>query len=554
MTSRAATRPRPATQPTTSASALAGTGNLLRFLIRREWIRLTVWVAFLLAFCTYYVTAVGAVYPTAQDRLNRAASISSPGGVFLGGPGYGLGDYTVGAMFANEMTIWLMVLLAVMNILQISRTTRTEEATGRAELVRAHPVGRHAGTVAAFLLVVIADAAFAALGSVLLIVVGRLPAPDTLVLMTGLMMTSLVFAGIVTVTCQLTVHGGGATGLAMAVLGAALMIRGLGDIMEQHGSWMSWVSPLAWTQQLRAYVDLRVWPLGLSVTAVIAALAFGALLASRRDLGDALLHERPGRADTGQSLAGPFALALRQQRTALLWWLVACVAVFGASGLFVGRGFSDTLDAIADQNDLTSIIFGDDPLAAFLRLMMVHNALAVAVYTIGTALRIKSEEDEGRLALSLSRPISRTTVLLSHLAVVGLGAFLLMFLGGGVALWFGSLVAGGNIGPGIVLTCAGAFALAIAVILAFTAALYAWMPRVVSPLAWALFAVVVIVVFFENLLGLPDAVKALSPFWWVGDYPTTAIDPAHLFGLGAAALALLALAVVGFRRRDLTAG
>jgi ABC-2 type transport system permease protein len=512
-----------------------------------------VWVASLLAFCTYYVTAISAVYPTAQDRLNRAASISSPGGVFLSGPGYGLGDYTVGAMFANEMTIWLMVLLAVMNILQITRTTRTEEATGRAELVRAHPVGRHAGSVAAFLLVVIADAAFAALGSVLLIAVGRLPAPDTLVLMTGLMMTSLVFAGIVTVTCQLTVHGGAATGLAMAVLGAALMIRGLGDVMEKHGSWLSWFSPLAWTQQLRAQVDLRVWPLGLSVTAIIAALALGALLASRRDLGGALLHERLGRADAGQSLVSPFALALRQQRTALLWWLVACVAVFGASGLFVGRGFSDTLDAIADQNDLTSIVFGDDPLAAFLRLMMVHNALAVAVYTIVTALGIKSEEDEGRLALSLSRPMSRTTVLLSHLAVVGLGAFLLMFLGGAVAVWFGSLVAGGTIDLGTMLDCAGAFALANAVILAFTAALYAWMPGV-SPLAWALFAVVVIVTFFGKLLGLPDAVKALSPFWWVGDYPTTAIDPAHLIGLGAAALALLALAVVGFRRRDLTAG
>jgi ABC-2 type transport system permease protein len=69
-----------------------------------------------------------------------------------------------------------------------------------------------------------------------------------------------------------------------------------------------------------------------------------------------------------------------------------------------------------------------------------------------------------------------------------------------------------------------------------------------------LFAFVVVESFFGALLDLPDAINVLSPFWWIGNYPSTPLDPGHMIGLGATALTLLALAVAGFRRRDLSAG
>lgn len=534
-------------------SGMEGTGYLLRFVLRRDWIRLMVWSVALPAFCAYYVVAISAFYPTAEDQQNRAATMSNPGGVFLSGPAYGLDNYTIGAMFANEMVLWLIAFLATMNILQITRNTRAEEEAGRTELVRALPVGRHAASVAAFLEVVIADAIFVLLGSVLLISLGNLAVPGTVVMMTGLAVTALVFAGVATATCQLTVHARGASGLAFAALGAAVLTRGIGDIMAHHGSWLSWLSPVAWTQQTRAYVDIRLWPLGLSVIAVVVSLGLGAPLASRRDLGGGLVRERARRADASPALAGPLALAFRQQRTALLSWLVGCVAMFGLSGLFLGRDAEDLLESIAEQNALTSTLFGDDALNAFVALLMLHNALAVAVFAISTALRVKSEEDDGRLGLELSYPASRSRLLLTHLAAVVLGAFVLVFIGGALALWIGASSSGGTIDLEVLLTSAGAFALSIAVLIAVTATLYAWVPRA-TPLAWVLFAFVVVESFFGALLGLPDAISKLSPFWWVGDYPSAPLEPSHMIGLGATAFTLLALAVIGFRRRDLTAG
>jgi ABC-2 type transport system permease protein len=316
---------------------------------------------------------------------------------------------------------------------------------------------------------------------------------------------------------------------------------------------VSWLSPIGWTQQTRAYVDVRLWPLGLSVVAIVVALALGANLASRRDLGDALFRGRPGPADAAPSLSGPFALVVRQQRGALLWWLVGCVAMFGPAGLFLGADSGAALGSIADQNSLTSTIFGDDPIAAFLAIMMLHNALAVAVFTTAAVLRVKPEEDEGRLGLSLSRAASRTSSLLAHLSVAGIGALVLLFVGGALPLWAGASISGGDTGLPVLLKSAGAFALGIAVLITFTAALYAWVPRA-SPLAWVLCGLIVVERFFGSILHLPIAIKVLSPFWWVGSYPKSPLDPAHLIGLGAAAAVLLTLAVIGFRRRDLTAG
>jgi ABC-2 type transport system permease protein len=68
------------------------------------------------------------------DRQSRAAVISTPAGVMLGGPGYGIENYTLGAMIANELGLSVMVAMAIMSLLLVVRHTRAEEDGGSAEL------------------------------------------------------------------------------------------------------------------------------------------------------------------------------------------------------------------------------------------------------------------------------------------------------------------------------------------------------------------------------------------------------------------------------------
>src|SRR5690606_6680992 len=81
-------------------------------------------------------------------------------------------DYTYGVMLGHNTLAIGGVIAALMSILLLVRHTRTEEETGRAELVRSSVVGRHATAAAALVVVVGANVALAGALTVSLGVLG----------------------------------------------------------------------------------------------------------------------------------------------------------------------------------------------------------------------------------------------------------------------------------------------------------------------------------------------------------------------------------------------
>lgn len=153
----------PATLPRRGrGSGLTGAGTLVRFLLRRDRVRLLVWVLSAGLLTLYSVVALTGVYPDPASRQERASLMQSPAAIMLGGPGYGVDDYTIGAMVANELGLTVMVISAIMSVLLVVRHTRAEEEAGLAELVRSAVVGRHAQLTAALVVVVLADLAIGA--------------------------------------------------------------------------------------------------------------------------------------------------------------------------------------------------------------------------------------------------------------------------------------------------------------------------------------------------------------------------------------------------------
>jgi Putative exporter of polyketide antibiotics len=136
----------------TASGSLAGTGTLVRFNLRRDRIALPAWLLGIAGFMLAGPYLYANLYPTAQDRANQAAVVAgNPAMKALTGPGYGIEDYTYGAMLANEYLAFVLILVALMTTFTVVRHTRTEEETGRFELVRASAVGRYAHLAAALL-------------------------------------------------------------------------------------------------------------------------------------------------------------------------------------------------------------------------------------------------------------------------------------------------------------------------------------------------------------------------------------------------------------------
>ncbi len=530
-----------------------GTGTLLRAALRRDRRRLTVWIVGLGLLPVYAAVGLRTVYPTTADRLARAAVVDTPAGVLFSGPGYGTDaatGYPLGAMLANELTLTLVVLAAVMSIQLVVRATRAQEEDGTAELLGAAAVGRRAPLAAA---VGVAASACAAVTVVTAtgLTATRLAAADSLALALGTGLAGLVFAAVAAVTAQLTRHARTATGLALATLAVAAVLRGAGDALGTHGSPLSWVSPIAWVQQTRAFVDLRVWPLLLLPALAAALLALAARLAAGRDLGAGLLPTRPGRATASRLLAGPGGLAARLQRGALTGWaatLLLLGAVFGS----LARTVADMLagnDVLARAVGATG---GRAPTDAFLASSALYLSLAVTGAAVGGVLRLRAEETSGRAELLLSAPVGRRRWLAGGL-LVSAGASALLLAVAGLGTGVAAAVALGEPGRvGSQLAAQLAYLPAVLVVAGVAAVLVGLAPRATA-LAWTVVAWVVLVAYLGRLLGLPGWVLRLTPADWVPALPAEPLAAAPLAGLTAVAAVLAASALAGAARRDVPA-
>jgi ABC-2 type transport system permease protein len=530
------------------STAYVGTTTLLRAGLRRDRRRLLIWVLSLGLLTVYAVVGLSTIYDTPASRQSRAAVIETPAGIMLGGPGYGTENYTIGAMIANELGLSVMVAMAIMSLLLVVRHTRAEEDDGRADLLLSCTVGRRAPLLATLLLM---GAANLAVGVVVFagLAGSGLAAVDSLALAAGWALTGAVFGCVAAVTAQAMAQARAASGTALAVLGAAAVVRGIGDILTEHGSALSWLSPIAWAQQTRAFVDLRWWPLLLSVAliGVLTAVAFA--LDDRRDVGAGLVAPRRGPGAAAPSLAGPTALVARLQRGTVVGWPAPLLLL----GLTFGSLSDSVTGMVGDIPQLQrALAVGDDPIDSFAAAAAMYFGLLAASYAVASVLRLRGEESAGRVELLLATALDRRRLLGATLGLTAVVATLLLVVGGladGLAA-AAVLDDAGRIGPQ--LGAALVQLPAVLVVIGLATALVGAAPRSAS-LAWLVVVWALLAGIFGPLLNLPEWAVKLSPFGWVPRVPAEDLDVVPLVGLVVVAVVLITVGLIGFRRRDVPA-
>ncbi|MFJ9876119.1 ABC transporter permease [[Kitasatospora] papulosa] len=537
------------TRTPAAAGALAGTRALLRFALRRDRVRLPVWI---LALFLGTLSAAGkftSLYADPQARGSLTDTMASPAGLAMTGPRHYLDDYTFGAMLGHQMLGFLAVLVGLMNVLVVTRHTRDEEETGRAELVRSAVVGRHAQLAAALWVAVVADLALALLIAAGLGATDLAPGGVTGPLLYGLAHAAvgLVFAGFAAVTTQITAHTRAASGTALAVIGLAYALRAAGDAGGHDG--LSWLSPIGWAQRSYPYVDDRWWPLLLCVALAVLCAGTGFVLSTRRDVGAGLRAARPGRRTASGALLGPLGLALRLHRPLL--------AGFGAGLFLMGAMYGSVLgEADGMLKDIDQVqealrrIGGTSPAESFASMIMVILAVVASVYVVTAALRPLAEEHADRAEPLLATGLSRVRWAGGHLAVALGGGTALLLLGG---LGIGITGAASTGDPGLVLSLTGAalaYAPALWVTAGIAAVLFGRLPRVARA-AWTVPVYAFVTGYLGQLLGFPGWTNDLSPFGHVPRLPAAPMDGTPLTVLTLVAAALVLVGLDGFRRRDL---
>ena len=531
--------------PQRARSQFAGTLGLLRLYLRRDRIVLPLWVLLLsLPLSSVYIGSVESVYPTAAGRATLVASImASPAQRALYGNVYNDSLGAVGIWKAGLFH----TLIAVAVILTVIRHTRAEEESGRAELLDSTAVGRRAGLTAALLLVFGASVATGLIGTAGLLTTD-VPAAGSLAFGLALAGSGLVFSAVAAVAAQLSTGARTARGIAFGALGLAFALRAVGDASSGV---LSWFSPLGWSLQVRPYAGERWWVLLLHLTTTIVLTAAAYLLLSRRDVGGGLIADRPGAPAASPTLSGAFGLAWRLQRATLLAWTIG-LCLYGLLTGSVVHGIGDELGDNAAIRDIVNRLGGSRALEdSFITIAFSFLAVAAAALAISSALRLHQEEVAQRAETLLSGAVSRTRWAASHIVFALVGPAVAMLAAGvvtGLTYGIASADVGGKLR--VVVAVAALQLPAIWVLTAVTVALFGLLPRF-TPVAWGVLVGFVAVYLLGSIAGVSNWVIDLQPFTHAQRVPGEAFRAAPVIWLLLIDMVLLALGLLGFRRRDL---
>lgn len=528
-------------------TALSGTWTLIRFILRRDRVRLPIWVLGVAGFFVLVAASFPDIYPTAEERQARATLMDNPTAYAFRGPGHGLDDYTYGAMLAHELLGFATIAVALMSIFLVVRHTRTEEEHGRLELIRAAVVGRYAAPVAALTVVLGANLAIAGLMTLLLTSLTDVyPLAGTIAFGLGVAGVGIVFAAIAAVAAQLTENARGASSMAALALGATFVLRAIGDIRD---GLLSWLSPIGWAQAMRAFVDERWWPLllTLGVSGGLVALAFA--LIDRRDVAAGLLPQRPGPARASAQITRPVGFVLRQQRGSLIGWSLGLVVLGVAFGSLVGE-VETFVGEVSGLDDFLGAASADRLLDAFLALLLLIMALLAGAFALQSISRVRAEETEGRAEAMLATAVSRPGWMWSYTLVALLGSAAVL-LAGGVSLGAVAAIDQNDVGLiARVVAATLAYIPAVWLLVGLGAALFGNVPRA-SAIAWLVLIYGFFIGLFGEMLQLPGWMLDLSPFGHVPQLQESSAGPIPLATLSALAVALLIAGLLGFDRRDL---
>ena len=538
-------------RPTSAApwpDDLTGVTTLTRFMLRRDRVRLPAWAAGFGAFVVYLAVALPTAYVTTDDLDSIMAMFRDPVGRMLTGPGYGLDDPTYARLIANGYGLYFLLLAGLMNILLVVRHTRAEEQSGRAELVGANVVGRYAALTAALVVALLTNGAVVVVVAVTMVAVGGFGIGGSLLFGASIAAFGLAIAGLTALTAQLSEGSRAAAGLAGAALGAAFVLRAVGDMARSGGNALSWLSPLGWSQQTAPFVLDRWWPLALPLALAVVTTVAAYAQSTRRDLGASRFAVHAGPARATASLGTPLGLAWRLQRPAIVWWTVA----LAVSGVVFGAFADSLLDAVGDMPDVFIEVFGaEDLLAGYLAYMAVFMAYLASTFAVLAIQAMRNDETSGRGEALLATPIGRRGWLVSNLAVTTAGVVVIMAVTG-LATGIGATVATGDAAHVGELTLAHLNQIpAVLVVLGVAALLFGTRPRAI-PATWALVAYGVLVGTFGRLLDLPGLALDISPFEHLARMPLVAVELLPVVVLIALAAATTALASLTFRRRDIT--
>ncbi|WP_210468238.1 ABC transporter permease [Sporosarcina sp. 6E9] len=524
------------------------TGTLSRFILRRDRLRISIWLVGLATFTFLVAQTFTDLYGTEAQRQSIVETMLNPAMTAMVGPAYGIDNYTIGAMFAHEMLLFTAIAFGLMSILLVARHTRSDEEDGRIELIRSLPTGRLSNLASTVVVVSGVNILFAILIGFGLysMDIESMNLEGSLLYGATLGATGIFFTAVTAIFAQLSENARGTIGFAFTVLGVSYLVRAVGDVGNET---LSWFSPLGWVLSSEVYVNNYWWPVVLTIGVALLLVVVAFYLNAIRDLGSGFLPAKPGRRHASTFLQGPLGLMVRLQRTSLIAWGIG-MFILGAS---YGSVFGELESFFLDNEMLVELLTpveGFSLTDQFITMLMSIMAMLSTVPALMAMYKLIGEEKKNRTEHFLGRAISRTRLMGSSFVVSIVTSFI-MLSSAAIGLWSaGNAVMAEGLAFGTLYGAAMIYLPAMWVMIGLAALLIGAAPRLTG-LAWLYLIYSFIVVYLGGLLQFPEWLGNLSPFGQVPNIPVEDMDYMKVSILVVIAIIAAVIGFVGYDRRDI---
>ncbi len=527
-----------------------GTGQLIKIITRSHRFQIIAWLLGIVIVSIAVASSYQSVYQNASDKQAFALTMQNPAMVAMLGPGYEVEEYlvTVGTQFAHEMLLFSVLAVAIMSILLVGSATRTDEETGRIEVIRSLPIGRLSYLAACIIVLGIVNLMITLLTGVGIYLLNIEGISFESAILYGAILGSggFVFGAITALFAQLSDTSRGTKGLAFGALIIAYLIRAVGDVGNEY---LALVSPLGWSVRTGVFIDNHWWPIVISILVTVVLLMITFYLNSIRDLDSGFLPSRKGKTHASPFIKTTFGLVYHLQNVKIVAWSIGIFALGASFGAVMG----DMEKYFADNEFVQMMLaqVGDFSITEqFLAMLMAIMSLISAIPVIMTILKLKSEENHYRTEHFYSRTISRNHVLgcFTLLAVIESVLYLMLLVFG---LWLAAMsMMEDPISFGTVVQSALVYLPAMWFMIGITVFLFGYAPKITSVI-WLYYAFCYVVVYVGGMLKFPDWMMNLSVFEVIPKLPGEDIDVLSLVLLLALSIAFLLIGFIGYNKRDI---
>lgn len=467
-------------------SNFKGTLKLLRFFFRRDRFILPVWVFLPLLLIAGQISFINSMVDWQQFMAELSAN---PLTNAILGPIVPLSKE--GAILWRGMLQGAIALM-IGSSFTVIRHTRSDEESGRYELIYGNGKGRYAVITAAIILG-FAGSLVSGLFVCIMLIASGFSITGSLLAGATMCSAGMFFTGIGILISQLVQDSGSARGIIFALYFLTMVPLMINNMGGGNTYWV-WLAPESWYRITIPFGENNYSPLSVFFVLTIIPIMFAYYILDKRDLGSGVFKEKLG-AEDSIKFKSPLTLAWRQHMKTIIIWCLGMAFIGGATG-FIAPNISESISEM-----LVSLSYWAETMSklgnreGFISVVIYVLGLmaGTSVYGISTVLNLKKEESEHFAEILLAYPVSRTKLMSSNLIIAYAGsAIILLVLGVAVGIGWG--YASGDmwlVFRAMVMSLSKIPS--VWVIIGIAALLYGWLPRASAVLSWGILGLFIVI-------------------------------------------------------------